>query len=152
LLLSSNHDIGIAMDTPRGLVVPVLRRVEQKSLTEIQQELNELREAAMSDQLSKANFDPRPSFTLSNVGSVGGGGTFMHPVIVPPQVATDAIGQIQRLPRFETSSSGNVVAAHVMVTSWAGDHRFLDGATLARFNGSVKRYMENPSLMLLHLK
>ena len=153
-----NHDIGIAVDTPRGLVVPVIRRVQEKSPLEIQSDLNDLKEKARDSKLSPEDLD-RATFTLSNIGSIGG--TYMQPVILPPQMAMGAFGKIQRLPRFvdaDNSSKGGsgdtmeVVEAQVMHVSWAGDHRFLDGATLARFHAAFKRYVENPTQMLVNMK
>jgi 2-oxoisovalerate dehydrogenase E2 component (dihydrolipoyl transacylase) len=149
LQLKKDHDIGIAVDTPRGLVVPVLRAVQTKSLVELQIELDHVKILASESQL-RADHVQNPTFTLSNIGSMGSG-TYMQPVLVPPQLVMGALGRIQTLPRFNVSDD-HVYKAHVMNVSYAADHRFLDGATLARFHAVVKRYVENPVLMLAHVK
>jgi 2-oxoisovalerate dehydrogenase E2 component (dihydrolipoyl transacylase) len=158
LKLLKNHNIGVAMDTPRGLVVPVIHNVQTKSLVEIQNDLDRLKALAADSKLTLEDLTT-PTFTLSNIGSMGG--TYMQPIIVPPQLAMGAIGSIQRLPRFvnvnhsdKDNDNGNlqVYAASIMHVSWAGDHRFLDGATLARFHAAFKSYVENPVHMLVHLK
>ena len=159
LKMVHNHDIGIAIDTPRGLVVPVIRQVQTKSVLDIQNEVSLLRTKALESKLGPDDLQDA-TFTLSNIGSIGG--TYMQPVIVPPQLAMGAIGRVQTLPRFvsddtsgEDADESNLLqiqAAKVMHVSWAGDHRFLDGATLARFHTAFKKYVEQPTHMLLHLK
>uniref|UniRef100_A0A183CXG2 2-oxoacid_dh domain-containing protein n=1 Tax=Gongylonema pulchrum TaxID=637853 RepID=A0A183CXG2_9BILA len=78
------------------------------------------------------------------------GGTYCNPVIMPPQVAIGAIGQISKLPRF--GEDGSIHGVNVVKFSWAADHRIIDGATIARFSSLVKRYLENPSTMVADLK
>ena len=70
----------------------------------------------------------------------------MGPVIMVPQVAIGAVGKIQTLPRF--AADGSVEAARIMNVSWSGDHRVIDGATMARFSNVWKQYLENPMAML----
>ena len=135
------HDVGVAMDTPQGLVVPVVRGAEQRSVPEIAAELARLRDAALAGRLSREDIR-QPSFTLSNIGSLGG--TYMSPLIAPPQVATGAIGRARRLPRFKSEDSDQVVAQSIAAVSWAGDHRVLDGATMARFSNRVKQLVQDP--------
>jgi len=89
------------------------------------------------------------TFSLSNIGSLGGG-TYMNPLIVPPQVGIGAMGTIQTLPRFD--DAGEVIAAKIISISWAGDHRMIDGATLARFSNLCKQYLEDPVQMLVSMK
>lgn len=152
LRLIRQHNLGVAMDTPRGLVVPVVHHVQSKSLTDIQADLDRLKATAAESKFTPADLTT-PTFTMSNIGATGNGGTYMNPVIVPPQLAMGAVGQIQRLPRFEKGgTSMQVCEAHIMTVSWAADHRFLDGATLARFHGVFKGFVENPVSMLVHLK
>jgi 2-oxoisovalerate dehydrogenase E2 component (dihydrolipoyl transacylase) len=109
--------------------------------------LNELKGKARESKLTNENLQ-NATFTISNIGVIGG--TYMTPVIVPPQVAMGAVGKVQTLPRFD--AQGAVQKADIMHVTWAADHRFLDGATLARFHTAFKRYVENPTLMLLHMK
>jgi 2-oxoisovalerate dehydrogenase E2 component (dihydrolipoyl transacylase) len=90
------------------------------------------------------------TFTLSNIGAVGGG-TYMSPIVTSPQVAIGAMGRIQRVPRF-VGDTMEVEEAHIMNISWAGDHRMADGATMARFHNTWKQYMESPMSMISKLK
>lgn len=92
-----NHNIGIAMDTPKGLVVPVIRQVQKKSIFEIAQELVSLQEAASNGSLTESQLSGG-TFSLSNIGSVGG--TYAVPVVVVPQVGIGAFGRLQVLPRY----------------------------------------------------
>jgi len=73
----------------------------------------------------------------------------MSPVVVPPQVAIGAMGRIQKLPRIVDD---HVVEVNIMQMSWGGDHRAIDGATMARFSNQWKEYMENPMTMLFSMK
>jgi len=83
------------------------------------------------------------------MGSLGG--TILSPVITSPQVAIVALGRIQTLPRFGPCGK-EVVASKMLSASWAGDHRVIDGASMARFVNDWKQLLENPALMLGHLK
>ena len=143
----ASHNIGVAMDTPRGLVVPVIHDCQIKSLVEIQANLDELKEVAAAGKLTEQHLTGA-TFSISNIGSLGGG-TYMNPLIVPPQAAIGAMGTIQTLPRFD--KDGNVTAAKIMSISWAGDHRMFDGATLARFSNFCKMYLEDPVQMLVSM-
>ncbi|XP_018417462.1 PREDICTED: lipoamide acyltransferase component of branched-chain alpha-keto acid dehydrogenase complex, mitochondrial isoform X2 [Nanorana parkeri] len=141
------HNIGIAMDTPQGLIVPNVKNVQVRSIFEIATELNRLQNLGSSGQLGAAELTGG-TFTLSNIGSIGG--TYAKPVILPPEVAIGAFGKMQVVPRFD--SRGQVVKAHILNISWSADHRIIDGATMSRFSNLWKSYLENPSSMLLDLK
>ncbi|XP_063621545.1 lipoamide acyltransferase component of branched-chain alpha-keto acid dehydrogenase complex, mitochondrial [Cydia splendana] len=146
LTYKASHNIGLGMDTPNGLVVPVIKNVQNKSILEIARELNVLQEKGMRGQLGLNDLSGG-TFTLSNVGVVGG--TYASPIIFSPQVSIGALGKIQVLPRFD--AEGNVVKAHILTVSWAADHRVVDGATVARFSNRIKQYLENPYTLLLDL-
>ncbi|KAE8610841.1 hypothetical protein XENTR_v10012259 [Xenopus tropicalis] len=141
------HNIGIAMDTHQGLIVPNVKNVQVRSIFEIAAELNRLQSLGSTGQLGAGDLTGG-TFTLSNIGSIGG--TYAKPVILPPEVAIGAIGKVQVLPRFD--SKGQVVKAQIINISWSADHRIIDGATMSRFSNLWKSYLENPSLMLLELK
>lgn len=148
--LHKDHNLGIAMDTPRGLIVPVIHEAQNKTIAEIFQELKRLKELAQTGTVPSHDLQGA-TFTLSNIGAIGGGGTYMSPIVTPPQVAIGAVGKIQRLPRF-VDDSNDVVEAHICTVSWAGDHRVVDGATMARFHGQVKHYMQEPLAILKNCK
>ncbi|XP_053602955.1 lipoamide acyltransferase component of branched-chain alpha-keto acid dehydrogenase complex, mitochondrial [Plodia interpunctella] len=146
LIYKASHNIGVAMDTPNGLVVPVIKNVQNKSILEIARELNNLQEKGRNGQLGLGDLSGG-TFSISNIGNIGG--TYTSPIILPPQVAIGALGKIQVLPRF--NSNGEVVKSHVLTVSWSADHRVIDGVTITRFSNHLKRYLENPSTLLLDL-
>lgn len=143
----ASHNIGLAMDTSQGLLVPNVKNVQLLSVFDIAQELNRLQTLGAAGQLGTAELSGG-TFTLSNIGSIGG--TYAKPVILPPEVAIGALGKIQILPRFD--ASGQVVRAHIMNISWSADHRIIDGATMCRFSNLWKEYLESPASMVLDLK
>ncbi|XP_057697814.1 lipoamide acyltransferase component of branched-chain alpha-keto acid dehydrogenase complex, mitochondrial [Corythoichthys intestinalis] len=143
----ASHNIGVAMDTGLGLLVPTVKNVQLLSILEVARELNRLQELGAAGQLGTADLSGG-TFSLSNIGSIGG--TYAKPVILPPEVAIGALGRIQVLPRFD--ASGQVTRAHVMNVSWSADHRVVDGATMCRFSNMWRDFLENPASMLLHLK
>ncbi|CAH2236985.1 jg9478 [Pararge aegeria aegeria] len=146
LIYKASHNIGVAMDTPNGLVVPVIRNVQRKSIFEIAIELNSLQEKGLKGQLGLSDLTGG-TFTISNIGIIGG--TYTKPIILPPQVSIGALGKIQVLPRFD--SEGNVVKAHILSVSWSADHRVIDGVTMARFSNQLKEYLEDPQKLILDL-
>lgn len=156
LLLKHSHNICLAMDTPEGLAVPNVKNCQRKSIWQIAEELNLLMECGKAMRFSKEQLSGG-TFTLSNIGSIGG--TFMSPVILPPQVAIGAVGRIRKVPclsedgdaDYEARSSRLAVQS-VMNVFWAADHRVIDGATLARFSNRFKQLLENPALMLAKMR
>ncbi|KAM6921792.1 lipoamide acyltransferase component of branched-chain alpha-keto acid dehydrogenase complex, mitochondrial [Xenentodon cancila] len=147
IIYKASHNIGLAMDTSQGLLVPNVKNVQLLSVFEIAQELNRLQMLGAAGQLGAADLSGG-TFTLSNIGSIGG--TYAKPVILPPEVAIGALGKIQVLPRFD--AAGQVVRAHIMNVSWSADHRIIDGATMCRFSNVWREYLENPASMVLDLK
>jgi len=148
LTYHANHNIGVAMDSPRGLVVPVIKHVQSLTILGIAQELTRLHEAAKEGNLSEDDITGA-TFSLSNIGAIGG--TYMSPIVAPPQVAIGAIGKIQRLPRF-VGDSDEVEEVNIMQISWGGDHRVVDGATMARFSNQWKAYLERPMTMAFEMR
>ncbi|KYM89092.1 Lipoamide acyltransferase, partial [Atta colombica] len=131
LQLLDNHNIGIAMDTPNGLIVPNIKNVQNLSIFAIAQELNRLQKDGSKASISYADI----------------GGTFMKPIIVSPQVIIGAFGKARKLPRFD--NEGNVIPVNIMSISWSADHRVIDGVTVARFSNLWKYYVENPMHLLI---
>jgi 2-oxoisovalerate dehydrogenase E2 component (dihydrolipoyl transacylase) len=143
----ADHNVGVAMDTPHGLLVPNIKKIQTLSIYEISLELNRLQNLGLQGKLGGADLGSG-TFSLSNIGSIGG--TYAKPVILPPQVAIGAIGRVQKVPRFDDND--NLVKAHIFNVSWSADHRVIDGATMARFSNLMKSYIENPSSMILDLR
>jgi pyruvate/2-oxoglutarate dehydrogenase complex dihydrolipoamide acyltransferase (E2) component len=137
-------NIGIAVDTERGLVVPVLRDADRKSIAQIASELDELattvREGKFDLDLLRGG-----TFTISNLGSVGG--TYSTPLINPPQVAILLSGRSRVMPQIV---DGEAVEPRLMMPlSITYDHRVVDGAAAARFLNEVKGYLAAPGRLLL---
>ncbi|UIZ23036.1 hypothetical protein KXD40_003814 [Peronospora effusa] len=146
LTLLASHNISVAMDTPTGLIVPNVKNVQTKSVIEIAEDLHRLQQLADVGKLAPSDLSGG-TFSISNIGSIGG--TYMSPVLMVPQVAIGAIGQIQKLPRYD--AEGNVKPVRLMNVSWSGDHRVIDGATMARFSNQWKGYLETPVSMLTEM-
>eukprot|EP00455_Lapot_gusevi_P017930 TRINITY_DN19704_c0_g1_i1.p1 TRINITY_DN19704_c0_g1~~TRINITY_DN19704_c0_g1_i1.p1 ORF type:complete len:302 (+),score=59.37 TRINITY_DN19704_c0_g1_i1:59-907(+) len=147
LLVKGSHNIGFAMDTPMGLVVPNVKNVESKSIFDIAKDLQELMAKGARSGFSPSDLQGG-TFTISNIGSIGA--TYTKPVIFAPQVAIGAIGRMQKVPRFDAKD--NVIKAHIINVSWCADHRVVDGATMVRFNNLFKTYVEQPAMMLMDSK
>lgn len=143
----ADHNIGMAVDSKAGLLVPNAKRVQTLSIVELAQELNRLTEAAREGRVAPGDMSGG-TVTISNVGAIGG--TAATPIINKPEVAIVALGKVQSLPRFD--DGGQVVKRHVMTFSWSADHRVIDGGTIARFSNRWKEYLEDPSAMLLALR
>ena len=139
-------NVGMAVDSKIGLLVPNVKNVDQLTLLEIADEVTRLTEAAREGRVSQADLKGG-TITISNIGALGG--TYASPIINAPEVAIVALGRTQKLPRFD--ANGQVVERSIMTISWAGDHRIIDGGTIARFNNLWKGYLESPQSMLLHL-
>jgi 2-oxoisovalerate dehydrogenase E2 component (dihydrolipoyl transacylase) len=152
LQLHHYHNIGVAMDTPRGLVVPNIKNVEHKSILDIHEELLELQRLGSESALGAEHLTGT-TFTISNIGLVSG--TYLNPIITLPQVAIGAIGKIHKVPRYLHGGLDEdelPVPTAVMNVSWSGDHRVIDGATMANFNREWIAMLENPSLMLSSMR
>ena len=141
---SASHNIGMAVDSPTGLLVPNIKDVQDLSIIAIAEESNRLIDQAREGR-SSPNDLKGGTITVSNVGAIGG--TVATPIISKPEVAIVALGKVQLLPRFDTT--GNVCAQQIMTISWSGDHRVIDGATMARFSNTWKAFLEDPSSMLM---
>ena len=159
LVRYGSHNIGVAMDTPKGLVVPVIKGVQGLSIGDIAAQLSYLQALARMGKLGEAHLKGS-TFTLSNIGSLGG--TYMSPVIPSGTAAIGALGRIALRPRYASTlprgaapsgaAPDALVPAHIMAVSWSGDHRIVDGATMARFAGTWKGFLERPDTMLLSLR
>lgn len=149
IIYKESHNIGVAMDTPQGLIVPNIKNCQLLSVFEIAEELNRLQKLGSEGKLS-TNDLTGGTFSLSNIGAIGG--TYASPVLMLPEVMIGALGKVQVLPRFAKGSHSQVVPVRLMQVSWSADHRVIDGATAANFSNLWKRYLENPATMVLDLK
>jgi len=140
---NESHNIGVAIDTPLGLAVANVKSVQSLGVLDVARRLAELRDKAVRGKLAPADV-AGGTFTLSNMGSIAGSAT--RPLILPPEVAIGALGRVKYRPRYD--DRGQLARTPVMDTSWAADHRILDGAAVARFFKDWQTYVENPSLIL----
>jgi pyruvate dehydrogenase E2 component (dihydrolipoamide acetyltransferase) len=135
--------LGIAVDTPRGLVVPVLRNIDRMTIPEIARALASIAERSRSAQFS--NEDLRGgTFTVSNLGAVGG--TYSTPIINHPEVAILLLGRSRQVAVFR---EGQFEPRLMLPLSVSYDHRVIDGAAAARFLNQVIELLLSPAQLLL---
>lgn len=149
LVSRPQHNIGIAMDTPSGLIVPNIKNVQALSITEISVELARLQACAATGKFASADLKGG-TISLSNIGTVGG--TYLAPVIVESEVAILAVGRARIVPLYKQDGSLEIVPTQVFNTSWSGDHRVLDGVTLAKTAERFKTLVEDPEILLMSLR
>jgi pyruvate dehydrogenase E2 component (dihydrolipoamide acetyltransferase) len=144
ILYKKYVNMGIAVDAERGLIVPVIRNVDTMSIGAIAHELRSIADRIRSNQFAIEDLRGG-TFTISNFGALGG--IFATPIINHPEVAILGLGRSRILPVIE----GDEIREAVMLPlSLSFDHRATDGANAARFVVEVMRYLNNPSLLLLH--
>ena len=137
------YNIGIAADTERGLLVPVIKHADRKSVFNISAEINELATKAREGKLTP-NEMKGASCSITNIGSAGG--QWFTPVINHPEVAILGIGRISEKPIIK---NGEIVAAPVLALSLSFDHRMIDGATAQHALNHLKRLLAEPELLLM---
>jgi len=137
------YNIGIAADTEKGLLVPVVKNADRKAVFEISNEINELATKAREGKLAPAEMKGA-SCTITNIGSAGG--QWFTPVINHPEVAILGIG---RIAEKAVVRDGEIVAAPVLALSLSFDHRMIDGATAQNALNHIKRLLNDPQLILM---
>ena len=140
----ADHNIGMAVDSKIGLLVPNIKQCQLKSIVDVANEVTRLTDAAREGRVTPDDLKAG-TISISNIGAIGG--TIATPIINKPEVAIVALGKLQHLPRFD--EQGQVVSKAIMQVSWSGDHRVIDGGTIARFNNLWKSYLENPAKMMM---
>jgi pyruvate dehydrogenase E2 component (dihydrolipoamide acetyltransferase) len=136
-------NVGLAVDTPRGLVVPVLRDCDQMSIPQIAQAIADTAEKAKNAQYGIEDLRGG-TFTISNLGAVGG--AYSTPIINWPEVAILLLGRSRKMPVVHED---RVEPRLMMPLSLSYDHRLIDGAMAARFLNEVIGYLESPGRLLL---
>ncbi|PKX92583.1 putative 2-oxo acid dehydrogenases acyltransferase [Aspergillus novofumigatus IBT 16806] len=147
LIMRPKHNIGVALDTPQGLIVPNIKDVANRTIMEIAAEIRRLSALGKEGKLTPADLSGG-TITVSNIGNIGG--TYVGPVIVPTEVAILGVGKSRTVPVFD--DAGQVTKGELVNFSWSADHRVVDGATMARMANKVREFIESPELMLLNLK
>lgn len=136
-------DIAIAVTIPAGLITPIIRHADYKNLGEISAETRILAKKAREGKLSREEY-VGGSFTISNLGMFGIRDFIA--VINPPQAAILAVGGIQEKPVVR---EGQVVAGKTLSVTLSADHRVIDGTDAAKFLVTLKKFLNNPSLLLV---
>ena len=139
------YDIGVAVGSPRGLVVPVLRNVDALSYADIEAKIAEFGEKAKSGQLSVEDLSGG-TFTITNGGVFGS--LLSTPILNPPQTGILGMHKIQERPMVE---NGQVVVRPMMYLALSYDHRLIDGREAVQFLVTIKEGLEDPSRMLLEV-
>ncbi|MFA7543957.1 MAG: dihydrolipoamide acetyltransferase family protein [Candidatus Cloacimonadaceae bacterium] len=142
IIYKNRINLGIAMDAEDGLVVPVIRDADTKSLVQIAQELKSLIDKAQTRQLSLSDLKGG-TFSITSYGSIGG--YFAVPVINYPQVGIFGIGRLTEKPIVKDNQ---IVIGQMLPISMSVDHRIVDGGEVTRFLNEVLSYLKNPLLLL----
>ncbi|WP_436663841.1 dihydrolipoamide acetyltransferase family protein [Alicyclobacillus acidoterrestris] len=145
LVLKHYYHIGIATDTDRGLLVPVVRHADKKNMWAIADEINDLATRGRAGKLAP-NEMRGSTISITNIGSAGG--LYFTPIINYPEVAILGVGRITEKPVIR---DGEFAVGQMMSLSLSFDHRVIDGALGQRFMNDIKRLLENPRLLLLEV-
>jgi pyruvate dehydrogenase E2 component (dihydrolipoamide acetyltransferase) len=143
LILKRYHHIGIAVDTPGGLVVPVIRDVGAKGISELSKELGEVSKRARDGKLSPEDMSGG-TFTISSLGGIGG--TSFTPIVNAPEVAILGVVRSRRSPVWDGEA---FVPRLLLPVSLSYDHRVIDGALAARFTRYLCQHLEDVRRLLL---
>lgn len=143
ILIKRSINIGVAVDTDKGLTVPVIKNVDQKSLTEVGESLTDMAMDAKCGSLSMDNMSGG-TFTITNLGMFGV--EQFSAVINPPECCILAVGAVKQT--FVPDENGQPKLTSVFQMTLSFDHRIVDGAPAARFLHDFKEYVEMPELMI----
>lgn len=143
IIVKKYYNIGIAVDVPDGLIVPVIKLAEHKSLFQLAEEIQTLASMAKERKLDLADLKGG-TFSITNVGMIGG--QYATPIINYPEVAILATLKIADRPRVVNRE---IVIKTILPLCLSFDHRIVDGAEVGRFMNDLIKYLENPSLLLV---
>jgi pyruvate dehydrogenase E2 component (dihydrolipoamide acetyltransferase) len=143
IVVKQYYNIGFAVDTTDGLIVPVVKGCDQKSILEIAKDLYMRAEETRNREIKLEDLKGG-TFTITNIGTIGGG--HATPIINHPECAILALGAITDKAVVR---EGQIVIRKILPLSLTFDHRIIDGAETARFVNDLKKHLEDPSLMLL---
>lgn len=145
IVYKKHYDIGIATDTDNGLIVPVIKDADRKSIWMIADAIRDLAARGREGKLA-ANEMRGSTISITNIGSAGG--MFFTPIINYPEVAILGTGRISEKPVVK---NGEIVVAPVMALSLSFDHRLIDGATAQHFMNYIKELLSNPELLVMEV-
>jgi len=139
------YDIGVAVSTDRGLVVPIIRDADQKGLAEVESQIIEQGQKAQEGKLSIEEMTGG-TFTISNGGVFGS--LLSTPIINPPQTGILGMHKIEERP---VAVNGEVVVRPMMYLAMSYDHRLIDGKEAVQFLVNIKQFIEDPARLLLDI-
>ncbi len=145
VLIKKFYNIGIAVDTPEGLMVPVIRNADRKDMVTLAREMADLADRARTRKIGLDELKGS-TFTITNVGAMGG--VFATPIINQPELAIMGLHAIKDRPGIV---DGQVVPRKMMYLSLSFDHRVIDGIAAARFMTEIVDLVQNPDLLLMRL-
>jgi pyruvate dehydrogenase E2 component (dihydrolipoamide acetyltransferase) len=143
IIYKNYYNIGIAVDTDEGLIVPVIRDADKLSIFELAQKINELSEKAKKREFNLEELKDG-TFTITNYGSIGG--QFGVPIINYPQVGILGVGRIMKKPIVKNDS---IVIGNTLPLSISVDHRIVDGGETTRFINQVMDYLTDPVSLIM---
>jgi pyruvate dehydrogenase E2 component (dihydrolipoamide acetyltransferase) len=146
IILKKYYNIGIAVDTKDGLIVPNIKEADKKNILKLAEDLEDLAEKARSRTLDLKDLKGG-TFTITNIG--GYGGIFSTPIVMKPEAAILASGRIQDRA---VVIDGEIKVRKILPLSLSFDHRLMDGATVAKFIKTVAQHLEDPGLLLVELQ
>lgn len=146
IILKKEYHIGMATDTENGLLVPVLRDADKKSLSEIHEQLKGLTQKAKDGKLTIQEMK-NSTFTVSNVGPLGG--IAATPIINYPETALIAFHKTKKMP--VVNEQDEIVIRNILTLSMSFDHRVADGATAIAFTNRLKQLIENPYNLMVEM-
>jgi pyruvate dehydrogenase E2 component (dihydrolipoamide acetyltransferase) len=147
IILKSEYHIGVATAVAGGLVVPVVRNADRLSLLELAREIERLVSTVRASRATPADLSGG-TFTITSFGGLPGSPLFATPILNYPEVAILGLGRIDLQPRVV---NGEIVARQCIGASFTFDHRVLDGEAAGRFMAVLRRFLEQPVELLLHL-
>lgn len=143
IVIQDQYNIGIATQTESGLMVPVIKQADKKSIDEISKEIKEKSEKARNNNLDVSSMKGS-TFTITNIGVLGG--EYATPIINHPNTSILAVGEMKKRP--VVNDKDEVVAGFTIPFSLSIDHRVVDGADAAKFVNDMKELANNPFLLL----
>ncbi len=143
LIYKNYYNIGIAVDTEDGLLVPVIRNADKKSIKEIARELSDISEKARNRTISLDDMKDG-TFTITSYGSIGG--KYATPIINYPQAGILGIGRLHEAPIVKDSQ---IAVGNIMPLSLSVDHRIVDGGAATRFFNEIIDYLSEPILLIM---
>jgi len=144
IVLHDRYHIGVAVATPSGLMVPVVRDADRKDIGEVAREIERLGTEARNGNARREDLRGG-TFTVTSIGSIGG--LFSTPIINPPEVGILGLGKVVKRPVYD--QAGNVRPADMIYLSLAFDHRVVDGAVGAAFGNAIMRQLQDPAVFLV---